>query len=186
MTTKPQTTPFGKAIYPHLSKPDYAFDTNGKYHVLLELTEEEAQPHIDIINDTIKNIVVEEHKKNGNKEVKRAPLPYKHEDGKVRLNFKMIASGINSKTKQTFTQKPRIYDHNLEPFDTEKNIWGDSILRITYQPFGYSNSAIGVGCTLRLKEVQVKHLVEGDGGGNSFTKVDPGDTTDTDGKVAHF
>ena len=175
MTVKPMTTTFGKAIYPHLSRPDYAFgNTNFKYHVVLEFSEDEAKDHIECINNVIKDIVVEEHKKNGNKEVKRAPLPYKHVDGKIHLSFKMTASGINSKTKQTFTQKPRIVDHNLEPFDTEKNIWGDSILRITYQPFGYINSAIGAGCTLRLKEVQVKTLVEGNGGGSSFTKVDPG------------
>ena len=39
-------------------------------------------------------------------------------------------------------------------------IWGDSILRIVAEPRAY-NMPIGIGCTLRLKTVQVIELVTG-------------------------
>ena len=39
-------------------------------------------------------------------------------------------------------------------------IWGDSILKITFEPYAW-NMPIGIGCTLRLKAVQVLELVTG-------------------------
>ena len=175
MTKKAYTTPFGRAIYPWLQEPDYKFDPKGRYHVQLELSEKDAKETIDIVNDLIKEEVVKEHKTNGNKEVKRASLPYKNEEGKFIINFRMVATGINGKTNQPFTQKPDIFDHNVEKWDQSKRIWGDSIIKVTFIPHAYNNPAIGIGCSLWLKSVQVKHWVEGSAP-HSYTKVSEGPT----------
>lgn len=167
------TTNFGEALYPYLTIADTKFDPMGKYHVKLKVKSEEAQTDIAIINGVIAKKVADFTKENSGKEIRRADLPYEvTDDGFVIFHFKMKASGINSKTKQPFEQKPKIYDHNLEIFPEDKSIWSGSIIRITYEPFGYSGAATGIGCTLRLKSVQIKKLVEGSQN-HGFTKVEP-------------
>ena len=47
-------------------------------------------------------------------------------------------------------------------------IWGDSILKVCFEPY-FWNMPIGIGCTLRLKEVQVLELVTGN---TSSSKAD--------------
>jgi hypothetical protein len=171
------TTNFGEALYPYLTIADTKFDPMGKYHVKLKVKSEDAQIDIAIINDVIAKKVADFTKENSGKGIKRADLPYEvTDDGFVIFHFKMKASGINSKTKQPFEQKPKIFDHNLELFPEDKSIWSGSIIRITYEPFGYSGAATGIGCTLRLKSVQVKKLVEGNIN-HGFTKVEPEITT---------
>jgi hypothetical protein len=171
------TTNFGEALYPYLTIPDMKFDPQGKYHVKLKLKSDEAQTDISIINEVIAKKIAEFTKENPNKEIKRSELPYQStDDGYVIFNFKMKASGINSKTKQPFEQKPKIFDHNLDLLPEDKSIWGGSIIRVTYEPFGYSGPATGIGCTLRLKSVQVKKLVEGSLN-HGFSKVEPEITT---------
>ena len=54
MTVKVKTTPFGKAIYPHLTKADYRFKSEGLYYVNLEMPEDDAKSEIAVISDTIK------------------------------------------------------------------------------------------------------------------------------------
>lgn len=167
------TTNFGEALYPYLTIPDLKFDPQGKYHVKLKVKSDDAQTDIGIINDVIARKVADFTKENSGKGIRRADLPYEEtEDGFVIFNFKMKASGINSKTKQPFEQKPKIFDHNLDLLPEDKSIWGGSIIRITYEPFGYSGAATGIGCSLRLKSVQIKKLIEGSQN-HGFTKVEP-------------
>jgi len=165
MQTKIHTTNFGEAEYPHLSKPDTKFNPDGVYKVKLKVSKQDAEKDIKIINDVIALEKAEEYKrnpKNGKPIMKTAPLPYEYDDeGNVVLTFKMRAKGINSKTKQPFEQKPKIVDHNMDDLPEDKIIWGGSILRVNYQPVGYNVASTGIGCTLRLKGVQVKKLIEG-------------------------
>ena len=44
------TSPFGKAIYPHLSKCDVRFKPEGEYKVDLSLKDTQAQELIKVIN----------------------------------------------------------------------------------------------------------------------------------------
>ena len=37
------TSPFGKAIYPHLNSPDVQFKAEGVYHLKLELGDKDAK-----------------------------------------------------------------------------------------------------------------------------------------------
>ena len=55
---------------------------------------------------------------------------------------------------------PNIINADLTVFDKQNQIWGDSILKVTFEPI-FWNMPIGIGCTLRLKTVQVLELVTG-------------------------
>lgn len=169
------TSQFGEAEYPHLSTPDTYFKPEGEYHVKLKVKKEDAQEDIKAIREVISKEIAEEHKRrpNNTSEIKRAPLPYKEEGDNVVFHFKMKASGINGKTKEPFTQSPKLVDHNAEPIAKDKVIYGGSIMRIKYEPVGYSVASVGVGCTLRLKSAQISKLVEGNSGPTGFDKVNP-------------
>ena len=163
-----KTSAFGEALYPHLNKPDTAFSDEGIYQVKLVVDKEEAQEDIAIINEVINQEIFDQGKKHPNKtdQFKRAPLPYSEtEDGRIQFHFK---------TKF----KPTIVDHNLEPLDQDKTIWGSSIIRCNYKPVGYYVASTGLGCTLRLVGVQVKKLVEGSLGTQGFTQVEPQPTSE--------
>ena len=109
------------------------------------------------------------------RKLNKRPLPYTKEDDKYVFKFKMKASGTNGKTGETFKQRPALFDSELKPINPEDtNIWGGSILRVSFQPFAWFTPALGAGVSLRLKSVQVKDLVEGGGQSaeaNGFDKV---------------
>jgi len=169
-----KTTKFGEAQYPHLSDPDYQYHPEGLYQVKLKVSKEDAKEDILAIREVISKEVAKEHerKPDNTKEIKIAPLPYEEIGNDVIFKFKCKASGINSQTKKPFTQKPSIVDHNLEPIK-DKTIWGGSIMRVNYEPIGYNVASTGVGCTLRLKGVQISKLVEGQSSTSGFDKVEP-------------
>ena len=139
---------FGYAIEKEISEPDKQFDSEGIYHVSLVLSKEEAQPEIKAINEVIAKKIAELHKsKPGTKEIKRAPLPYKDEDGKVVIKFK---------TKY----KPKAFDKDNREMSATTFIYKGTQMRIKYKLNAY-DQAIGIGCSLYLLAVQVAKLVEG-------------------------
>ena len=158
------TSPFGKAIYPHLTKCDVRFKPEGEYKVNLELGEAPANTLVKILKEYQAKAISEAKDKTGKKEIKQAPLPYTKDEDKYVFKFKMKASGTNGKTGETFKQRPALFDSELKPINPEDtNIWGGSILRVSFQPFPWFTPALGAGVSLRLKSVQVKELVEGGG-----------------------
>jgi len=170
------TSPFGKAIYPHLSRPDVRFKAEGEYKVDLEVEADEANDLVEKIKSWAEDSVKQAQDKTGKKTVKRFnTLPFKEtEDGKVIFKFKMVASGTNSKTGDTFKQRPGLFDNELKPISPEINIWGGSILRVSFQPYHWYTPALGAGLSLKLKSAQVKDLIEGGNGSpaNDFDKVE--------------
>ena len=158
------TSPFGKAIYPHLTKCDVRFKPEGEFKVDLELGEAPANNLLKILKEYQAKAVSNAKDKTGKDKIKVASLPYKKEDDKYIFKFKMKASGTNGKTGETFKQRPALFDSELKPINPEDtNIWGGSILRVSFQPFPWFTPALGAGVSLRLKSVQVKELVEGGG-----------------------
>ena len=173
MSSKIKTT-VGETIYPWLTQADTQFNSDGVYHTKLLVNGDKAQETIKVINDVISKEIAKQHQltPDDTKPVNRAPLPYKVlEDGKVEFNFKMKASGINSMTKQPFTQSPRIVDDQMNEFPKDKNIFGGSICKINFEPIGYNVAGTGIGCTLRLKGVQVVKLVENSNATQGFTVI---------------
>ena len=171
---KTYTSPFGKAIYPHLSKCDVRFKAEGEYKVDLELNEVQANDILKLLKEYQHKAISEAKDKTGKSKIKEASLPYKKEDDKFVFKFKMKASGTNGKTGDTFKQRPALFDNELKPISPDITIWGGSILRVSFQPYPWFTPALGAGVSLRLKSVQVKDLVEGGGQSaeaNGFDKV---------------
>ncbi len=175
---KKYTSPFGKALYPYLSKADVKFKAEGEFKVDLEVGGEEADNLKHLINLWSDMSVKQAQEKTGKKSVKKtSSLPYKEtEDGKTIFKFKMKASGTNGKTGDTFKQRPALFDNELKPINPEEvSIWGGSTLRVSYQPALWFTPMLGAGVSLRLKSVQVKNLIEGGaqtGDTSGFDKVD--------------
>jgi len=175
---KKYTSPFGKALYPYLSKADVKFKAEGEFKVDLEVEGQEADELKKLINSWSDMSVKQAQEKTGKKSVKKtSSLPYKEtEDGKTIFKFKMKASGTNSKTGDTFKQRPALFDNELKPINPEEvSIWGGSTLRVSYQPALWFTPMLGAGVSLRLKSVQVKNLIEGGaqtGDTGGFDKVE--------------
>ena len=72
----------------------------------------------------------------------------------------MKAQGVRKSDGKSFTQAPNLLNADLSEFEKTQTIWGGSILKITFEPYAW-NMPIGIGCTLRLKAVQVLELVTG-------------------------
>ncbi len=151
-------TDVGKAIYPHLNKPDTRFQKEGVYKVTLELTPDNSKSLIKNIDDGLK-VAQKDSKSN-----KTASLPYKtdEETGNLQFNFKCKASG-QTKTGQTWEQKPKVFDSKGTPISKDILVWGGTTMKVAYEIIPYSNNMLGSGVSLRLKAVQVHDLVSGGG-----------------------
>ena len=150
-------TEVGKAIYPHLNKPDTRFQKEGVYKVTLELSPLNAKNLLKHIDDGIK-LATKDSKSN-----KTAQLPYKtDENGNMQFNFKCKASGV-SKTGQNWEQKPKVFDSKGTPISKDILVWGGTTMKVAYEIIPYSNNMLGSGVSLRLKAVQVHELVSGGG-----------------------
>ena len=159
--TKPLilTTPKGTAQWPYLTEPDIEFNPEGLFHTKLSCKKTESVNIKKTIDDMIALEVKKQHDLNPDKAIKKS-LPYTEEGDDIVFNFKMKASGVRKSDKKAFTQEPNIVNADLTPFDKSLKIWGDSILKITFEPYAW-NMSIGIGCTLRIKTVQVLELVTG-------------------------
>ena len=150
-------TEVGKAIYPHLNKPDTRFQKEGVYKVTLELSPINAKNLLKHIDDGIA-LATKDSKSN-----KTAQLPYKtDENGNMQFNFKCKASGV-SKTGQNWEQKPKVFDSKGTPISKDILVWGGTTMKVAYEIIPYSNNMLGSGVSLRLKAVQVHELVSGGG-----------------------
>ncbi len=173
-------TPKGTAIYPWLHKADTRFNSDGEYHVKLRLpadAEIKVDDEMVDLQEYLEEAVVESFakakKEAGSpakaKKVKKADLPIgSHEDdegnetGDVLYNFKMRAV-VKPKEGEPWTQKPRIFDAKGTALEL-KSLFGGSELKVAFQVIPFYTALVGAGISLRLKAVQVLHLVEGDGG----------------------
>ena len=152
------TSPKGKAEWPHLVDPDIEFNPDGLYHTKLVCKKSESLEVKKAIDDLIAQEVKKQHDQDPKKAIKKAPLPYNESDDEITFNFKLRASGKRKSDGTPFTQEPNIVNADLTPFDTNQKIWSDSVLKITFEPYTW-NMPLGIGCTLRIKTIQVLELV---------------------------
>tara|TARA_R110000824_G_scaffold227238_2_gene415078 strand:- start:395 stop:925 length:531 start_codon:yes stop_codon:yes gene_type:complete len=142
------TTPVGNAIHPWVSNADVQFHPEGKFHTKLECEQNECAKIIKAISDEIEAKSNEQQKLDANKKITYANKPYEiTADGKCVF-----------KLQTKF--RPTILDNKLKPLADDVKIFGGSKLRITFEAFGY-NMPVGIGCSLRMKQVQVLELVTG-------------------------
>jgi len=153
------TTPEGIAKWPYLTEPDIEFNSDGLFHTKLVCKKEESVKIKKAIDDMIAQEVKKQHDLDPNKTIKKS-LPYTEAGDDIIFNFKMNAKGVRKVDQKPFTQEPNILNADMTAFDKSQKIWGDSILQITFEPYAW-NMPIGIGCTLRIKDVQVVQLVTG-------------------------
>ena len=161
-------TPAGVAVYPHLTTPDTKFDANGVYKVSLSLTEEEAAPLIEKVEEV-------QEEATGmippGKRQKFSEPPYYDEmddqgqpTGRVIFKFKMKAK-VNTKDGRTLEMSPKLFDSEGTLMTDVESIWGGSVLRISADMSPFYVAAVGAGVSLRLKAVQIIDLKTGGGAG---------------------
>ena len=166
------TTPMGIAKYPYLTEPDVEFNTDGLFHTKLICKKSECIKIKWAIDDMIAKKVKEQHDKDPDKKIKKS-YPYTEEGDDIIFNFKMNAKGVRKFDKKPFTQEPNILNNDHTPFDkSQHKIFGGSTLQITFEPYSL-NMPVGIGCTLRLKTVQVVQLITGKSN-NSLGDLKPG------------
>lgn len=160
-------------VYPHLNKPDVRFNEAGEYKVNLKVPQKQALEMVTLIDKKLDEAIAEAEKDNKGKKIKQAPKPYKLEDGHYIFKFKMKATGINRKTKESFSQRPALFDANKNPFPQSTSIWGGTKGKVAFVAKGYFVPALGAGVTLQLRAVQIIDLVEGGNKqGDLFNKED--------------
>ena len=153
------TTPKGIAKWPYLIEPDIEFNPDGLFHTKLSCKKSESVNIKKAIDDMIAQEIKKQHDSSPDKAIKKS-LPYTEEGEEIIFNFKMKAKGTRKSDGKPFTQEPNIVNADLTPFNKDQKIWGDSILKITFEPYAW-NMPVGIGCTLRIKTVQVLELVTG-------------------------
>jgi len=151
----------GEFIYPHLTKPDTRFDDAGLYKVTLKVPEAQAKNMIKLFEDAIQNSIADAESNANGKKIKVAPKPYDIEEGNAFFKFKMKATGINRKTKESFSQRPAVLDAKKNPIAPSTSIWGGTKGKVAFTLRPYFVPAIGAGVTAQLKAVQIIELVEG-------------------------
>lgn len=171
----------GEFVYPHLNKPDVRFNEAGEYKLTLKVPQKEALSMVTLIDKELDACVAKVEKEKKGKKVKLAPKPYQIEDGFAFFKFKMKATGVNRKTKESFSQKPALFDSNKNPFPQSTSIWGGSKGKVAFNVKDYFVPALGAGITLQLIAVQIIDLVEGGGKqGDLFDKEDGYTVQETD------
>jgi len=151
----------GEAIYPHLNKPDVKFSDAGEYKVTLKVAKSDATSMVKLFDDAQADSLKLAIAENKDKKVQESPHPrYKVEGDNVFFIFKLKASGVNKKTKESFIQRPQLLDAQKQPHPVEKSIWGGSKIKIAYELVPYS-APFGAGITARIKAIQILELVEG-------------------------
>ena len=145
---------YGRAKYSYLSDGDEAFGKI-KYHVVLEVSKENAQEHIETVKKIISNEVVEAGKTKPNQTT---------EFKKANSCYNDLGETVEFKLHSNF--KPKMYDRKGKPLGEDVKIWKDSTMFITYKAQGY-NKSMGIGCTLYIQHGQIEDLVTGPVGGES-------------------
>ena len=162
------STGTGIAQYPWLTKPDFAFDSNGQYKVNLKVPANDAKS----LMDEIKGI---------------AKAEFGDKAGSARMPWKTDAETgeVVIITKSKF--KPKIVDsagHMIRD-DQTPPIYGGSTLKLAGTIYPYKQAG-NVGVSLQLAGVQIIELVsEAQGGGSvNFAPVDGGFVAANDNPAA--
>tara|TARA_B100000963_G_scaffold73682_1_gene61726 strand:+ start:14007 stop:14582 length:576 start_codon:yes stop_codon:yes gene_type:complete len=164
----------GEAIYPRLQVADTKFDKDGVYTCKLKVKKTEATDMLNDIKSALVDSLNDAKNSNQGKNIKEAPPPYKEDGDNVIFNFKVKASGINSKTDQRYERRIRILDSQKNPIPMDKMIGNGSKIRLVYLAKKYYSPAIGSGVTLQPRIVQVVELKEyaSSQGDNLLDKLD--------------
>lgn len=178
-------TPEGTFVWPHLNEPDYGNEKvqtpNGQYSVTLRLQTSDGKvkkflARLDELMQLAKEQAeeeIEQWSKDAKAKLKESggitpDLPYSkvydketgESTGEVDFNAKMTASGVRSKTKVPWKQKPGLFDAKNKPIPKGTEIWGGSTGRVScsLKPYFISGTK-KYGLSRRLEAAQILSLV---------------------------
>jgi len=169
-------TPRGVLIWPHLNVADTKFNADGEFRTSLRIPVEVFEKSgLKAMLDAAVEAALENATSEGKPlspaakakaKAKGANFPYKiafDKDGNqlddvVDLVFKVKADGIDPKTGETYSNKPKQFDGKGKPISVPLNIGTES--KISFTLFPWATAALGYGVSLRPKAVQVLKLTE--------------------------
>lgn len=150
------TLPKGLAVHPHLSAPDYKYDTNGVYQSRLRVPVEAAKPVMDKIASYFESYA-------GKKLTPKDNTVFELEEDDTgertgNVLFKVKAANKVNRNGELWDRKPRLVDASGQP--TKANIGAGSTIRIGCEIYAWTNSSGKKGVSLQPQIVQVIDLVE--------------------------
>lgn len=206
---KQYISPKGTFVYPYLVKPDYGqgqfAQTHGIYKVNLRLTEEEAEPLLEILQPIYDEAIREGEQKfaalkvEARKKLKsltETPLfdveydkDTEEPTGEIVFKFSTKASGVNAK-KEPWERKIPLFSASGKKI-TPSMVGGGTIGKVSFEAVPYFIPATGVaGIKLYLVAAQILELSEGGSGGSAssygFGAEEGYDDPDTDNDDAPF
>ena len=126
---------------------------------------EKARSDIKKIDDVIAQEIKKQHDLDPNKKIVKANKPYKTIDDDLNIPEGKVEFHFKSKFK------PKLKDRKAEPLGDDIQVWGGSILSVSYEPVGYNVAGTGIGCTLRMAGCQISKLEEGTSATSGFKPV---------------
>jgi len=165
MNKEYQYSAFGEAKFPYVTIADTGFNQDGVYHTKLLVDLEKARSDIKKIDDVIAQEVKKQHDLDPNKKIVKANKPYKTIDDDLNIPEGKVEFHFKSKFK------PKLKDKKAEPLGDDVQVWGGSILSVSYEPVGYNVAGTGIGCTLRMAGCQISKLEEGTSATSGFKPV---------------
>lgn len=180
-------TPFGSALWAHLIDPDKKFKELGDFKVNLKLTDEDSRELIAQIQAEKEKALIdfqEAAKAEGKspKAIAKIKLsdidPYaedEDEDGIMVFKFKRTAAYIDDAGDINKFDVPMADATGRKIAEESKpNVGNGSVIRVMADLIPYNMATSGVGVSLRLKQVQIKTLVEYSADGPGFDAVEDG------------
>lgn len=170
-------SPRGVLIWPKLNVPDTKYKADGEYKTSLRIPVAlfVSSGLKDLIDAEVEKAFVEATDDNGKPvspatrakiKAKGPSYPYgpafdkegNELEDMVDLKFACGAGGVDRKTGETYSNKPKQFDAKGKPISVALNIGTEA--KISFTCFPWATAALGHGAALRPKAVQVLKLAE--------------------------
>ncbi|QIG74613.1 single-stranded DNA-binding protein [Rhizobium phage RHph_I20] len=169
-------TPRGILIWPKLNVPDTKYKADGEYKTSLRIPVEVfVKSGLKKMLDEATERALAEAKADGKDlspaakakvKAKGPSYPYgeafdkegNHLEDMVDLKFAIKADGVDPKTGESYSNKPKQFDAKGNPINVTLNIGTEA--KISFTVFPWATAALGYGVALRPKAVQVLKLIE--------------------------
>lgn len=155
------TTPKGKAVFPHLGRPDTKFHDLGIYKADILVPVEEAKDLMDKLCAFYKNETGAAANKFDNTMFKLDV----DEDGEPTGNvmFKLRVKNRMTKAGDLWDRKPKMFDAQLTPCP-QANPYGGTEMAVNFEAYAW-NAGGKQGVSLQPVAIQITNLVDGKSGG---------------------
>lgn len=160
------TTPIGVSQYAWLTKADTRFDPEGHFKTNLILSEKDAQPLMNMIDQEIDKSCKLAQEKHKGKKLKLSDPPYFEEvddegnsTGNFIFKFKTKAN-ITTKDGTVIPNRVAIFDSSGKPM-VNANVWSGSEMKVSAELIPYYTAMAGAGVSMRLRAVMITKLIEG-------------------------